>query len=42
MGGYSAELVMKVTNRKETPVDVVVIFNNYYADNLRLKMVKGQ
>lgn len=37
-GGYTADLVMKVTNHKDVKADVVVIFNNPYGSNLRLTM----
>lgn len=32
---------MTVTNHKDVAADVVVIFSNGYADNLRLTMVSG-
>ena len=35
-GSYRAELNMTVSNRKPSPVEVVVIFSNYYADDLTL------
>ena len=32
---------MKVTNHKDTKTDIIVIFSNGYADNLKLIMDKG-
>lgn len=40
-GGFSAELNMTVTNRKDVKADVIVILSNGYADNLRISMVDG-
>lgn len=38
-GGYNAEVSIKVTNHKETESDIVVVFANSYADNLRITMI---
>jgi len=40
-GGYTAEVTMTVANRKEIKADVVIIFNNGYGNNLRIKMITG-
>lgn len=40
-GGYSADVNMRVSNRKDVKADVIVIFSNGYGDNLSLKMKDG-
>ena len=40
-GSYSAELNMTVTNHKNVKADVIVIFSNGYADNLKLTMLNN-
>lgn len=41
VGGYSAQLLLKVQNYKNTDAEVVVKFYNLYSDNLKIKMSKG-
>lgn len=40
-GGYTADMVMSVTNHKEIKAEVVVIFGNGYGDNLKITMADG-
>ena len=35
-GSYLASLNMTIKNRKEVPAEVIVLFDNYYADDLKI------
>lgn len=40
-GAYSADVRMKVTNRKTTKADIIIIFSNGYGDNLKIQMTSA-
>ena len=37
-GSYSANLTLTISNKKDIAAEVVVKFNNYYGDNLKILM----